>query len=187
MKMKHLQLFAKIFKNRPYTAQVKQLFVDKLTVGRKNNSIILFSVLFACCSLAFQNCSSLQSLILFTAPAGAQTVKKENPLSDMMNDSEQQIRDTRQKLEKRNDLFGEQRLEGLKVGTQHKVKLNVDGETVEDKTEVFELEGAVDIAPQKRKIAAENQNAGTNYDEDLTIEDVSTLKQKEKSNKRANP
>lgn len=157
-------------------------------MGRKNNSIILFSVLFACCSLAFQNCSSLQSLILFAAPAGAQTVKRENPLSDMMNDSEQQIRDTREKLEKRSDLFGEQRLEGLKVGNQHKVKLNVDGETIEDtKSEMIELEGAVNTAPQKRKVTADTQNAGLNYDEDLTIEDVSSLKQKEKENKKANP
>lgn len=131
-------------------------------MGQKNNSIILFSILFACCSLAFQNCSSLQSLILLTAPAGAQTVKKENPLSnilsDMMNDSEQQIRDTRQKIEKRSDLFAEQRLNGLKVSAQHKVKLNVDSEIVGDaKMDVIDLDGSVDPAVQTRKVATEAQ------------------------------
>jgi hypothetical protein len=168
--------------------KVKQYFVDKLIVAQKNNSLILISVLFAGCSLAFQNCSSLQSLVFLSAPAGAQTSKRENPLSQMMNDSEEQIRSTRQKLEEHNDLFVEQRLEALKVGTQNKVSVRVDGEIVdEDTAGLLDLEGSIDIADSKRKIAAENQNANMNYTNDVAIEDFSKLKQSDKSKKKATP
>ena len=117
---------------------------------RKNDSIILISVLFAVCSLAFQNCSSFQTIVLLNAPLAQAQSDKNNPIDEMMNYSEQQIKDTRQKLEKRSNLFGEERLENLKVGGQ------------------------------KRQIAADEQSVPPVYDEDLTIEEITSQKQIEK-------
>lgn len=139
-------------------------------MGRRNNSIILVSVLFAVCSLAFQNCSSLQTIILMASPAAQAQSKKDNPLYEMMNYSEQQIKDTRQKLEKRSDLFGEERLENLKVGPENRIK-----QEEKESEEMAELEGP---APKikKRQIATDSQTTAPAYEEDLSIEDITHQK-----------
>lgn len=159
-----------LFNFFPKMPQEKQLLVDKITVGRRNNSIILISVLIAICSLAFQNCSSLQALMVIATPAAQAQSKKDNPLYEMMNYSEQQIKDTRQKLEKRSDLFGEERLENLKVGPENRIK-----QEEKESEEIAELEGS---APKmkKRQIATDSQSTAPAYDEDLSIEDITNQK-----------
>ena len=145
-------------------------------MGRRNNSIILISVLFAICSLGFQNCSSLQTLILLATPAAHAQSKKDNPLYEMMNYSEQQIKDTRQKLEKRSELFGEERLENLKVGPDNRLK-----QEAKEAEELAELEGTVPPKAKKRQIATDTKSAAPDYDEDLSIEDITSQKQIEKT------
>ena len=137
--------------------------------------------MFAVCSLAFQNCSSLQALVLLTSPsAQAQGKdKKDNPLSEMMNYSEQQIKDTRQKLEKRSDLFGEERLEALKVGPGSRIK-----QEALEAAEIVELEGPVPVKELKRQIATESTVVTPDNVEDLSIEDITNIKQAEKSKER---
>lgn len=113
-------------------------------------------------------------MLLATSKTQAQS-KKDNPLYEMMNYSEQQIKDTRQKLEKRSDLFGEERLEALKVGPENRMK-----EEAKQADEMAELEGAVPAKSTKRQIATDSQTVTPVYDEDLSIEDITNLKQAEK-------
>lgn len=86
-------------------------------MGKRNATVIILLALTVSTALLFQNCSQLNRFASLTSiPSAAQGSKSQNPLAEMMNYSEQQIKDTRQKLEKRSDLFGEERLDALKVG-----------------------------------------------------------------------
>jgi len=94
---------------------------DNVNVGKRNYTFIFILIVAISSTLLFQNCSKLNQIAsLGSNPSSAQGAKSKdsNPLSEMMNYSEQQIKDTRQKLEKRSDLFGEERLEALKVGAE---------------------------------------------------------------------
>lgn len=115
-------------------------------------------------------------------PSALAQSKKDNPLSEMMNYSEQQIKDTRQKLEKRSDLFGEERLEALKVGPENRLKQ----EEAED-NEFAELEDRpVAGKSKKRQIATDSQTEAPVYSEDMSIEEITSMKEKEK-NKEGRP
>ncbi len=114
-------------------------------------------------------------MILIVTPTAQAQSKKDNPLYEMMNYSEQQIKDTRQKLENRSELFGEERLEGLKVGPEKRMK-----EEAAQAEEIAELEGAAPAKNKKRQIATDSQAGPPVYDEDLSIEDITNLKQTEK-------
>lgn len=86
-------------------------------MGNRNATVVILLVIALTSALLFQNCSRINQFASLAAnPSAAQSSKSQNPLAEMMNYSEQQIKDTRQKLEKRSDLFGEERLEALKVG-----------------------------------------------------------------------
>lgn len=114
-------------------------------------------------------------MVIVTPPAQAKP-KKDNPLYEMMNYSEQQIKDTRQKLEKRSDLFSEESLENLKVGTSNRLKQNEK----DSSEEIVELEGTAPVSPKKRQIATDIHSSTPVSEEDLSIEDVSAQKQIEK-------